>query len=908
MATPGRGHTQGGQTILRTKIAVPRARRDRVARARLETVLEKGVSKGLAVVRAPAGFGKTTLVSGWLEGSERHIAWVSLDEQDCAPVRFWSYVAAAFDSAAPGVGQEALPMLAARQPPASEVVVTELLNSLTRLPFDVVLVLDDYHLVTNPAVHASLGFLLAHEPENLGVVICSREVPPLGLASLRAGSSLVELTSDSLRFSDGEIESFFRTTAGLPLEGAALATLGRVTEGWAAALQLAALTLEGAGDPLQAIRGFSGRNEYLFDYLAEEVFAHLDESVQSFLIDTAFLERFCLPLCEELLGRPLQPERLELLERQNLFLVPLGDDREWYRYHRLFREFLQAQARRRRSAAQIDEVLVAAARWFRRRSMAGEAIAYATAASEMELAADIITEFSGSFFMNSDLITMRDWIDRLPSELLSRRPALAFIYSWSLLATGRGAEAVPVLGMIETALGLDREGAAVGRPESSRLLCARAELCVLRSSIAFARFDLEEVERESRRALEYLPGPADDSIFNAPRDIRAIALFNLALVYEFRGEVEKAVVTFDAALEANTETRNIHLIPMIIAHLGNLHVVQGKLKAGEAICRRVVDGTTTAGRSPLAGLAYVGLGSILLERNMIEEGMKDLGAGVEMGRRWANWEVLLPGMLGLARGAYALGDPSHAIEIVEELEGLARELAVPAAGHSPVEAYVILSRLRAGGNKGDALSRALSAVAEMNEVSYLREAEALIWCNVLVESGGCRDALMLLERIERNARAGSRTGRLIEALAQAAVALAGSGRGEDARAKLREAVELAEPEGYRRVFLDLGTPMVRLLEELRNEGAGPKRLLDAVRGPRGVAGSAEPGVSRREVEILQSLAAGKSNQEIADGLFVSLNTVKTHLKNIYAKLEVASRVQAVVRARELGLLSNDLRR
>jgi len=301
------------------------------------------------------------------------------------------------------------------------------------------------------------------------------------------------------------------------------------------------------------------------------------------------------------------------------------------------------------------------------------------------------------------------------------------------------------------------------------------------------------------------------------------------------------------------------------------------------------------------------LGSILVERGVMEEGMRHLNIGVEMGKRWANWEELLPGMLGLARGEQVFGNPSRALEILNELERLAVELAVPEAARSEVAAHVCLARLRAGGDPRDALALTRSALAKMGAISVTREPEGLTWSLVLVESGESREALGLLEPIERSIRDGGRTGRLIEALAQEAIALAASGREEDAHARLREAVELGEPEGYRRVYLDLGTAMVRLLESLRDGGAWRKRLLDAKHG-RGAAGSAETGISMRELEVLQSLAAGKSNQEIADGLFVSLNTVKTHLKNIFAKLGVASRAQAVARARELGMLTDNPRR
>jgi len=906
MATAKRELGSSPPTLLRTKFALPHPRPNCVERARLENLLEKGASRTIMVVRSPAGFGKTTLVSSWLLRSSRAVAWVSLDESDSEPVRFWSYVAASLELALPGLGAGALGMLGSGQPPAADVVATELLNSIVQRSRDVLLVLDDYHLITSEAIHKSLEFFLMHAPAGFHLVICTREEPPIALAAYRARSALLELTASDLRFSPDEVQAFFQNTSEVSLQGADFASLAEITEGWAAALQLAALTLEGATDPQRMIASFSGRNEYLFDYLAEEVFGRLDKPLRSILLTSSSFDRFCASLCDAVGATGGAKSSFEWLERQNLFLIPLDSERRWYRYHRLFREFLQSQAHRLRSEEETREELAKASTWFRERRLYNEAIQYALAADEASRAADLIAESAGFFFQRSELIALRGWIDRLPRQLLSERPTLAFIYSWTLLATGRGSEVGGLLEEIEAAFGCTADGSAASRKTPPRIRCALAEIAVLRSSLAFSRFDFEEIKREVFRALEYLPERVNDRIYNTPRDIRATALFNLALAFENEGAVDSALGAFEEALKANRETKNIHLVPMIIAHIGNLQLIGGALSAAADTYRQVVTADDAGGTSPLAGLAHVGYGTVLLERGLLDEASQYLDTGIEMGRRWANWEELLPGMLARARVAATKGDPAAASTLTDELTQIADELEIPPPARSIVTASLALQRLRATGQKQRAASEARRALDGRQPVSFLAEPEVTIWCRVILEAGDYDTALPHLRALETNMREGKRFGRLIEVLLLQASALSLSGNADAALSRLRDALDMAEPEGYVQPFLEIGATMVKLLESSRDHDAFRRRLIELFSGighaERRSSEAIDLGLSERELEVLRILGEGLSNQETADRLFISLNTVKTHLKNIFAKLEVTSRAQAVARARELGLL------
>ncbi len=900
MADEQRDPRSSGPVLLLTKLALPRPRDRLVRRSRFSSLLERSLSRRLTLVRSPAGFGKTTLVVDWLAGLSAAVSWVSLDEYDDELTRFWAYVAAAL--LAKGIQSEAAQMLFARHTPPIEVILTDLLNGAAASKSEHLLVLDDYHLITQDSIHRSLDFFVAHLPPSFHLILLTREEPPLALASYRARAQLLEITSEQLRFTRDEVDSFFADVAEIPLDAGAVDSVLRLTEGWAAAIQLVALSLEGASEPEKVIDTFTASSQYLFDYLAEEVFESIDDRLKPLMVACALFERFSPALVRRIAETIGSGAADELFARENLFLVRLDARGEWFRYHRLFREFLASHEAAVLGSGRGAAVFAAGSQWFRSELLVNEAIRYAFAAEDFELAAETILVTSGDFFQRSDLPTLRDWIARLPEALLHESPALCFIYSWALIATGHHGEVPPILSAIERSLGLEADASAESFAAAPRIRCALAEIAAMRSTIAFSRFDFDGVQEQARLSISYLPEEGGEPVFNAPRDIRATALFNLALAYENEGATAEAVSTFEEALAANREVNNIHLVPMIFAHLGNLHIAGGELTRAADFLRQVVDAPESSPRSPLAGLAFIGLGSILLERNRLREAVEHFQVGVDLGMRWANWEEILPGMLGLARAHRAMGNPSEAVHVIDRLAEIAIELKLPEMARGVVEASAAIFALRPERASADLGNRARRRLEDLVPPGFAEYPESMAWARVLLSTGESSSVLEALETIEPTVRKSGQAGRLIELLALKSVAASGAAGPDEAQRWLAEALELAEGEGYIRLFLDFGPPMIRLLEEGTDHASYRRSLLNVVAPARQASAAAE--LSGREVEVLQTLLDGLSNQEAADRLFVSVNTVKTHLKSIYAKLGVTSRVQAIARARELGFSSN----
>lgn len=886
-----------GPVLLLTKLAIPRPRAQLVRRERFSGLLERVTRCKLTVVRSPAGFGKTTLIVDWLTRTSGAAAWVSLDEHDDDLRRFWSYVAAAV--AGTGIPSEAQAMLASRQMPPIEAVLTDLLNGAAASGKELVLVLDDYHLITQDAIHASLDFLISHLPPSLHLVLLTREEPPLALASYRARAELAEVSSDQLRFNREEVGSFFRVVAPIPLSEEHLESITRITEGWAAAIQLVALSLEGSSEPQRLIESFGSSSQYLFDYLAEEVFASIDERLKPLMVACSLFDRFSPPLVSRIAASIGSEAAGELFQQENLFLVRLDPEDQWFRYHRLFREFLSAHAAVVLGHKPVAAVRMEASRWFRGEMLVNEAIEYALDADAFELAAETMLAASGDFFARSDLPTLRDWIAELPVGLLHEMPALCFIYAWALIATGRQEGAEPLLAAIERSLGYSADGSKESLATAPRVLCALAEIAVMRSTLAFSRFDIPEVQRQARLSLSYLPEEAGEPAYNGPQDIRATALFNLALAHENEGALGEAIASFDEALVANRELQNIHLVPMIYAHLANLHIVGGELTRAAMLLEEAIAQPGNLPRSPLSGLAFIGLGTILLERNQPEQALEHLRTGLDLGMRWANWEEILPGMLGVARALRAQGDLAGASRAIEQLVEIAKGMKLPEAAFAIVEATGSFYARHSDRERVDLGARARRRLELLSAPIFVAFPEAVAWVRVLLSIGEHDTARDSLLRIEPTVRGPGRTGRLIELLALKSVAAAGSGDPEEAARCLEEALELAEGERYIRIFLDLGPAMVRLLEGGSDHAAYRRMLLDAL----APAGHASPvaDLSERELEVLRALLSGLSNQGAAERLFVSVNTIKTHLKNIYSKLDVSSRAQAIARAAELGV-------
>jgi LuxR family transcriptional regulator, maltose regulon positive regulatory protein len=919
-ATTPAAATATSDALLTTKLHIPPTRPAFVARPQLTDRLTKGTAGAIVLVCAPAGFGKTALLADWARRDSRPVAWLSLDGADNDPARFWRHVAAALDRVRPGVAGRVAALLQGLQPASFEAVVTTLVNELAGVAEEVVLVLDDYHLIQAPQVHHSLEFLLEHQPTSLRLVLASRADPPLPLARLRARGQLAELRQRDLRFTPQEATELLRTAVGPDLPQAAIVALGERTEGWVAGLQLAALSLQGRTDMTGFVAGFSGSHRYVLDYLAEEVLDRQPEPLREFLLETSILERLCGPLCEAVTARSDSQQVLEQAERANLFLVPLDEVRGWWRYHQLFADLLQARLERERPD-RVAELHRSAAAWSERHGLADDAIRHALAAEEGAWAARLIEQHFDAVFRRAEDATLRRWLRALPAELARARPRLCLAEAyWAVVIDGRLQTAERLLEDAERALaaGTDEpHQPSVGRA-ASLVANVPAAIAVLRARVARLCGDPERTIAFGQQALADLT--------DADRALRAELDWYLAAADWLGGrllEAERALADLVARQQAAGE-RYLAIWPRY--ELGQALQARGQLGAALRTFEQALEVASDPGRAlPAAGIAHVGMAEVLYQRSELDAALRHATDGIGLCRQLAYGLTLAIGLATLARIRQAQGDQAGALQAIREAE---RVMPGPEVTSllNPVPA-VAARLLLAHGRIADAVHWAAERGLDVSdEPSYPRERDLLVLARVLLADQAPERTLGLLARLHTLAAAQGRTGSLIEIQALQVVALHAAGNQAAALGTLAEALTLGAPEGYLRVFLDEGPPMAALLHQLlagrRRErpaaaGAVPRpylaRLVDAFeqaglpihppvsRGGVVVAGLVEP-LTAREVEVLQLLAAGAPNRAIAQQLVVTQETVKKHLSHLFDKLGAANRTQAVARARQLGLL------
>ena len=915
---PAAGATAERDALLATKLHVPRSRSGFVARPRLADRLAPAQGGEVTLVCAPAGFGKTALLADWARGGRRPVAWLSLDEGDNDPARFWRHAIAALDEIRPGVAEPVAALLQGLQPTSFEAVVTALVNQLAGVAEEVVLVLDDYHLIQSPPVHASLGFLIDHLPPQLQLVVASRADPPLPLARLRARGQLSELREGDLRFTLEEAAELLHAAVGPELPEVAVAVLQERTEGWAAGLQLAALSLQGHADPAGFVEGFSGGHRYVLDYLTEEVLARQPDHLVRFLLETSVLERLSGPLCDAVTGHTDSQRHLEQAERANLFLVPLDEVRRWWRYHHLFADLLRARLQQQQPE-RVPELHASAAAWSEQHGLVDDAVRHALAAGDAVWAARLIEGHFDAMLWRSEDVTFRRWLEALPAELVRSRPRLCLAQAHGALLSGRLEAVEPHLADAE------RASAAVAEepyePSAGRAVSLLANVP---AAIALARALLARLYGDAERTAEF-GRQALTHMTDADHTLRHFARYSLAVADWLRGRLAEAEQAL-AGLVAEQLPAGARYLAQLYHDLGQVQRARGHLGAALRTYERALGIASQAGRPlPPAGIAHVDMAEVLYERGELEAALDHATQGVTLSRQLGWARQLGAGLAVLAWIRQAQGDRAGALEAVREAERV--PLSPSLVGLlNPLP--VVRARLAlAHGETADAArwvqQRRLGAD---DEPSYPREREYLVLARVLLAQQAPQRALGLLERLHAQAAAQGRTGSVIEVRALQALALAASGDQAGAQAALAEALTLGTPEGYLRVFVDEGPPMAALLHQLlvdrrqeRPEAADaiPREylacLVDAfeqaglpIRPParRGgvvVAGLIEP-LTTRELEVLRLLAAGAPNRAIAEQLVVTQETVKKHLSHLFDKLGVANRTQAVTRARELGLL------
>ena len=891
--------------LLETKLHIPRWRRSLVARPRLSERLSRGAESALTLVSAPAGFGKTTLLAEWLAvaaADGRSVAWLSLDQRDNDPALFWAYLVAALNTGAPGGGAGALSLLQPPQPP-NEAGLVALLNDLDAISNDVVLVLDDYHVIDARDVQDAMAFLLEHLPPQIHLVIASRADPPLPLARLRGRGELAEIRAADLRFTPGEAAAYLNEVMGLVLTAADVAALEGRTEGWIAALQLAALSMQGREDTAAFIDGFAGDDRYIVDFLAEEVLQRQPEHVQHFLLQTSILDRLSGPLCDAVTGQDDGKAKLMALERGNLFLVPLDDRRRWYRYHQLFADVLHARLLDEQPD-EVPELHRRASRWLEQNGEPSEAIRHALAAGDFERAADLIELAIPAMLRIRQEVAVLGWLELLPDEVVRVRPVLSVGFAGALLAGGEFERVEARLRDAER--WLDAPAAEMVVVDDAEFRRLPAEIELYRAAQALARGDGPGTVRHSRRALEL--SPADEHLGRAS----AAALMGLA--FWASGDLEAGHSGYAECMAGLRRAGHIADTFGCAIALADIRRTQGRLGEAMRTYEQALQSASQQGGSVLRGTAdmYVGMSEIHRERDDLPAATQQLLRSQELGEHIGLPQNRYRWRVAMARIREAEGDLGGALDLLNEAERLYVGDFFPNVRPVPaLRARVRVAQGELGEALGWARERGLSVT---DDLSYLREFEHITLARVLLAGytaeraeRSVQEASRLLERLLRAAEEGQRTGSVIEILVLQALARQARDDIPAALASLRRALTLAEPEGYVRIFADEGPPMASLLRAAAKQAIARnyvRRLLAAVNqtedGTPASQGLIEP-LSERELDVLRLLGTDLGGPDIARELVVSLNTVRTHTKNIYAKLGVNNRRAAVRRARELNL-------
>lgn len=899
-------------TLVRTKLIRPRPRGRTVSRPRLDDRLLLGSTTALTLISAPAGFGKTTLLGSWLvAGRGGPTAWVSLDERDRDPTTFWSYVLLAVDRAAPGTAAEALAHLQSGRAPL-DAMLTMLLNELSVLPTELTLVLDDYHLAEGPDLQPGMVFLLDHLPPQVHVVISSRADPALPLSRLRARGQLLEIRASDLRFTLDETATYLNEVNALDLAAEDVAALEGRTEGWAAALQLAALSLQGRRDRSRFIAGFAGDDRFVVDYLADEVLDRQPPEVRCFLLETSVLERLAASVCGAVTGRCDGAAMLEGLERSNLFLVPLDDHRGWYRYHHLFRDVLQARLLDERPD-DVARLHRRAGAWFDEAGQPEAAVRHALAAGDLDSAADRVELAIPTLRRARREDVIRRWVDQLPAAVVRNRPVLAVGLLGALAASNRFDGLAQRLRDVEQLLGApDQQPVIVDQAEWTRL---PALLATYRAALALVGGDPAETVRHARIALD-LAG--DDDLLTPAS---AAALIGLACWTE--GDLDGAHQAYRAAADGLERTGHVADVLGCTITIADLEVAQGRLLDARRTCERAM-ALAEREASPPRGTAdmHVALSVIALESGDVGCAAEHLSRADVLGEAGGLPQNPYRWRVALAWLREAQGDAATGVGLLEEAE------RVYVGDFSPQVRPIAAVRARmlaAGGEVAAALAWARRrGVSATDPLTYLREYEHVTLARILLAdnaTSGHEAALLeatgLLDRLLEAAEGGGRTRVVLEVLALQSLARAAAGHQAAALESLERAVRLAEPEGWVRVFTGEGAPMAKLLRSLQSRHrswlflrtlitAAPARAAGAPPGSGGETPSGQSLVeplSSRELDVLRYLRSDLDGPAIARELGVSLSTVRTHTQRIFTKLGVANRRAAVRHAHQLNLFA-----
>ena len=879
--------------LLKTKLHIPPRRPDMVPRSLLIKQLNEHIQRKLTLITAPAGYGKTNLASEWIhslqseDNSNNRIAWLSLGEADSEPIRFLSYVITTLQQVAPEIGVGAPGLFEMVQSPPINVVLNELINDMAGLDYHVMLVLDDYHVISHPEIHEALRYLVEHQPHQMHLVITSREDPPLPLPRLRARGEMAEIRMHNLRFSLAETTRFFSHFMKLDLESEVISVLEAQTEGWIAGLQLAGLVLKNQSDRQAFVDTFSGSHRYVLDYLADEVLQSQDEEVRRFLTQTSILKQFNIDVCQAITGNPNSQFILEQLEQTNMFIVPLDHERVWYRYHRLFSDFLLTEL----SKAEASELHKRAAAWHEANGMVAEAVAYALDSTDSDLMADMVDRAlrQETIWSSGNLVLYSSWLEKLPDQVFTNRPQLSLNAAFVLYLSGRFDDALQLIALAETDL-----AAQPASPEVENLL---ALVALYRGSIAAVRGDVEQAIELITFAQSRLP--------RADHMAHARAHFSLGVANENSGQADDAAKNFLRASKKAQAAGVLHLAVHARCSAAQVLIDLGRLNLAEQACHTAID-LADGRRFPPLGVALSILGRIALERNDLASAEQLLNEGIALSSQRMLLIHVIAGMASYIHLTVCQGNTAEFLNAIDEVNAILEEydeeydvdrFYLVAAAHQ-ARMHIFLADRQAV----DQWAKAYQASRSDSPFEYAE----LTLVRYLLMSGDYEVVPSILQplldaaRLEGRFRASMEIKLLFSRYCQ--------DKGDIPRALkwLSEALEIAAPEGFIRIFLD-EAPVLDLLPQVRETAPD---LVDAILGQQKSADDVgrptqpqlpEP-LTEQEMNILALIVGGKANQQIADELVITLGTAKWHVHNILQKLSVNNRTQATIRAQELGLL------
>ncbi len=891
-------------TLLKTKNHIPRTRSVLVHRPRLIDLINRHKTPCFTLISAPAGFGKTTLLSDWVQQHQIPAAWVSLDAADNDPVRFLSYVSSALMTIDPTVGDDALAAIQSPQSVSIDRILTLLINDIAEYEGSVALIFDDYQFIQAEEVHNALFNVLDHLPENLHLLLASRVDPPWPFARFRALGSMNEIRASDLRFTQDETSAFLNEMMDLALSQQEITQLEERIEGWIAGLQMIALSLQDRADRTQFIDAFSGSHRYILDYLMEEVLEHQTEDLRTFLLETSILDRMCADLCHSITGQSRSQVMLEEIDRSNLFLVPLDDDRRWYRYHHLFADLLRSRLKEIHND-RIRDLHQAASAWFEQRNLINEAIHHGFEAEDRARSIQLIESNSLNLVFQGGLGTLDRWLNLLPPEIVERNPLLCLAQAWVSVYSGN-------IKICREALQHCEEAIAIGEIVGEDLNFIRGQLLAVRAYVAWFDNDIKTSEISAREALSILP--ESDTMG------RAWTSEVLGAMLRSQGKFDEALVHLNHAIDISTRAGAHHIAIDALWELSVLTFNRGQLDETLAICQRALDLANTAIREgsrrlPVVGYIYARIALVYWSRGELEPALEQALEGVRLSERWGFTDVLVMSYNALARVQSSLGDPEKALHALQRAKSIAGDLTEHYL--KTIRALEALIHL-----ENDNLSPALEWVDHVeikatDPISFLTIFEFLAFARIQIAHAAAQkqplpqDVLDLSLRLEKLCDDTGANGPLIDVLVLCVLAHQVNGQENEALEKLEKALRLAKDEKRIQPFLECRNQLLNPLRVLHRQGKHTliiDQILQRGESVKKRAGSQKAALllaedlSERELDVLRYLPSQLSTNEIAAEIYVATSTVRSHIKSIYGKLGVHSRREAVERARELELL------